>query len=590
MYRPLYPLKKNKYYFCRPQTKTQQKMITKSPFRILPIFLFLFITSNVIGQLSLDYAFSLGSPVSDFFGSFKVDPAGNYYMLGEYVESADMDPGPGQDLVGLDSTSALVLSKFGADGQYIQSSVFYSDQNIGGTIEELKNNQLLLVLYFTDSLMYIFQGDTSELYKAPGRHISILRMSLEGAVISQYTFKASETFYLAKLILLSDQSYIVAGSFQDSISFTSGGPQYISNGDYDGFIAKLSPFLTLEWYHPFSSAQEEYIEDIFVKDEQKIYFAVTHADTLVVETAEGTKTFPSNGEDNNIFGVMSMDGEVEKAFPFGGDLGDQVRTIVSDAAGNIYISGYFEGSVNFENPNGIPQWHTSINESDGFVSKYTADGSLVWTRIIADSEYGGIYTMNLERGNELYLSGSFSETADLDPGPDSNIVTTSYRGDIFILKLNTAGETKWVYTFPGNDFEGIRNVVLSNLGKVYVSGYYFDSIDCDFTDDQLFFQSQGGSDVFLMAFSEEGITINTKDISAFETFIKPNPASDKIYITSEYSIDHLSIYSLDGSQLNLPMILDGKTASLNLTGISAGMYFVRTASGDRISISKIIKQ
>jgi hypothetical protein len=505
-----------------------------------------------------------------------------------------LDPGPGQDLIAIDSsnTTALVLSKFDVDGQYIHSCAFYAGERIGGSIEELKNDQVLLVVYFTDSLMYIIQGDTSELYKAPGRHVSFLRMSLDGEIISQYTFDAPESFYLTNLITLLDGSYVVAGSFKDTFSFTTGGggPEHISAGDYDGFIAKLSPFLILEWYRPFSSPEEEYIEDIYVKDDQKIYYTMTHSDTLLIQTTGGIVTFPSNGEDNNVFGVMSIDGVMEKAYSFGGDSGEQVRQIVADAEGNIYICGYFEGEVNFQNPNGVPQWHTSVNESDGFVSKYTTDGYLLWTRIIADSEYGGIYTMNFERSNELYLSGTFSETADIDPGPDSTIVTTSYRGDIFILKLNTAGETKWVYTFPGINFEGIRNIVLSNQGKVYVSGYYFDSLDCDFTDGKLLLQSLGGSDVFLMAFTEEGITIHTDDAVNLETSINPNPASDKIYMTCEAVLDYVSVFSIDGTQLFVPVMLSGLFAEINLNGISPVIYIVKAGSGDQLSVSKIVKQ
>ena len=570
-------------------------MTNKIHFSLLPIILSLLFTTHIHGQLNLDYAFTLGSPESDFYSSFKVDQLGNYFMLVEYLDSTDLDPGPGQDLIVIDSsaTTALVLSKFNVDGQYLQSSYFYAGKRIGGSIEELNNNQLLLVLYFTDSLAYVYQGNTSVLYNAPGHHVCFLRMNLNGEVVSQYTFDAPEYFYLNKLITLADGSYIVAGSFKDTFSFTPGGggtSDHISRGGYDAFVAKLSVYLTPQWYKSFSSADDEYIEDIYVKDDEDIYFALTHVDTLLIPTSGGLKTFPANGEDNNVFGVISITGSVEKAFSFGGDLGDQVRSIKADAEGNIYICGYFEGEVNFENPSALPVVHTSVNESDGFVSKYTADGFLVWTRIIKDSQYGGIYTMNLERDNELYLSGSYSEIADLDPGPDSIIVNTSYRGDVFAIKLTTEGDLKWVYTFPGNDFEGIRQIVLSNQGKVYVSGYYFDSLDCDYTDGELIFQSLGGSDVFLMAFTEEGITIHTQDVINLETSINPNPALDKIHITCESTIDHISIFSLEGSELYVPVTLEGNSAEVSLHGISAGLYFVKTSSGERISVSKIVKQ
>lgn len=562
------------------------------PIRFILLATFLGLATFVKGQLTLDYAFSTGSIESDFFGSFKVDQLGNYYMLGEYSDTTDMDPGPGEDLVTNGTTHPLVLTKFNTAGEYMHSSVFYGGSDIGGQITELKNGQLLVVVYFADKLTYTFQGNTAVLSEDAGRHACILHINLNGQILSNYIFEVPASFYFSNLYTLTDGSYIAAGSFQDTFSFGSGGgtSEIISRGDYDAFIAKLDPSFSPQWVRLFSSANEEYIEDIYLKEEEAIYFTLTHSNNLLITTSEGPKTFPSNGEDNNVYGKVAMNGTVEIAYGFGGELGDQVRSIVADADGNMYICGYFEGEVNFNKPTGTPDLHTSWNDTDGFVSKYTPDGTLAWTRIIRDSQYGGLYTMILARDNELYLSGSFSDTADLDPGPDSNMISSNYRGDIFIMKLTTAGDQKWVYPFPGNDFEGIRNVVLSNQGKVYVSGYFDDSLDCDITEDTLLFVSKGGSDVFVAAFSEEGVVNQTEDVIPLNTILYPNPVSAELQITCEKSIDDISCYAMDGMRISVPGIRNGDRARLNLSGLSEGMYFIKVSAGDQTSFSKIVKQ
>jgi hypothetical protein len=228
-------------------------------------------------------------------------------------------------------------------------------------------------------------------------------------------------------------------------------------------------------------------------------------------------------------------------------------------------------------------------DEDGFVAKYTAEGDLVWTRVFRDTEYGGVYTLNLERGNELYLSGSFTSRADLDPGPDSIIVETDHRSDIFAGKLTTDGDLKWIHHFPGNEYEGIFNVEFTSDDMILYSGFFDDTLDCDYTLDENLLISNGGSDVFLMAFSEEGIINGVQEANSFQSLIYPDPTEGHVQITSALPIDQLMVFALDGRYIQVPYTIEGKEATLDLYGHPSGVYFLRIQSGNAISISKIVK-
>lgn len=136
---------------------------------------------------------------------------------------------------------------------------------------------------------------------------------------------------------------------------------------------------------------------------QKDDFAIVYEDTLTIGQGQQHKFFLD--QENGLFGYVTPDNNDFAAYSFGGDLGDELRSVAADDAGNYYVCGSFEGTVNFEHPDASPVVFTAVNESDGFVSKYTPDGHLAWTRIIKDSEYGALYALYIHRDNQLYLAG-----------------------------------------------------------------------------------------------------------------------------------------------------------------------------------------
>lgn len=546
---------------------------------------------TLVGQLNLEWAFSSGSLKSDFPGSLVADSKGNLWTITKFSDTTDIDPGPGEDIVIPVRSNFMALSTFSADGAYLHSGIFDAGNNSGGGILEIKEDKMTMLLYFTDSLVFNYLGEKTIISNTPGLQACLLTLDTEGQVVDQYVFPYRHPFYFSDFFSLPDGSMILGGGFTDTFSFDPGSSveTYISRGGYDGIIAKLDSNHEVQWIKTYGSAGEDYLEDIF-NDQDLFYFTMTHQDTIPIPTADGIVDFPSNGKDNNVFGAITLDGTIQHAFGFGGDLGDQVRNIVADSEGNMYICGYFEGEVNFQHPSAIPELHTSVDKSDGFVSKYTPEGLLVWTRIFTDTYYGGLYTMSLERGNELYLSGSFSQKGDLDPGPDSIIVQTNNRGDIYAVKLTTDGELKWVYTFPGTDFEGIRTVLLGADNNVYIQGYFYDSLDCNPTEDQTLLVSIGGSDFFIMGFTEENVISGTDQLVGLSTLVYPNPSQDEIHVQTDFPVDHVSVYAMDGTLLNLPVTTSANECIINLKGLTPGMYIVRTVAAGQLSASRIIKQ
>src|SRR5262245_50867294 len=103
------------------------------------------------------------------------------------------------------------------------------------------------------------------------------------------------------------------------------------------------------------------------------------------------------------------------------DMGDAVAT---DAAGNVYVTGAFYDTVDFDPSAGTVNL-TSAGLNDVFVAKYTSAGALVWARQLGGSGGDHGTGVAVDGQGKVYITGLFSDTADFDPGAGTFNLTSA---------------------------------------------------------------------------------------------------------------------------------------------------------------------
>ena len=153
----------------------------------------------------------------------------------------------------------------------------------------------------------------------------------------------------------------------------------------------------------------------------------------------------------------------------GGVNGDWGFDIQVDGAGNAYVAGT-TSSPNFLTTAGAPQKQLGNTDgnSDGFVTKINADGTVAFSTYIGGNKGDFVRTLALGPGGTIYLTGGATST-DF-PTTTGAYQTTTTEGDFFVTKLSAAGDALLYSTYFGAGGIQTAHIAVDAAGDIYLAG------------------------------------------------------------------------------------------------------------------------
>lgn len=216
-----------------------------------------------------------------------------------------------------------------------------------------------------------------------------------------------------------------------------------------------------------------------------------------------------------LFALNGQTLNYEYAVTAGSTSSEEANSIVTDTAGNVFMTGKFSGTVDFDPGTGVTNL-ISKGFTDAFVAKYDAGGNLVWANSYGNNAFDEGNKIQVDEVGRVYISGVFSKEVDFDAGNDSFKLTalthtrsgrTIYSHDVFILALNSDGSFRWArqYGLPGVDRN--TDLTIDKSGNVIISGVcsndqsLSDSVDMDPGSGTTWFKGGGA---FIAKYSPSG--------------------------------------------------------------------------------------
>jgi gliding motility-associated-like protein len=207
---------------------------------------------------------------------------------------------------------------------------------------------------------------------------------------------------------------------------------------------------------------------------------------LTIDFDPGTAVFPlasTTALDSDAFiSKLDASGNFVWAKNMGGNYSDGAYSIALDSGANVYITGVFRGTADFDPNAGVANLvNSSTTYTDIFVAKYDINANYIWAKRFGSSvnqdEWG--FGITVDPTGNVYTTGTFQGTVDFDPNSGvTNIVGSSVITNNFISKLDTNGNYIWAKSFSGSGAAG-RAIDLDSAGNVYTTGYFYGICDFD---------------------------------------------------------------------------------------------------------------
>lgn len=558
--------------------------------KLYSYFFVFFIGISVQAQVYYN-AFKIQSSGSDRGRCITTDNSGNVITTGYFDGSADFDPGAGTvSLTPSGSFQDIYVAKYDASLNYIWAIKF-------GT----SGTDFSYALAVDGSNNIIVGGDVS----SNNRDGFVNKYDANGNLIWSISIGGSNRDVVYGVKTDIAKTVYVTGYFENTVDFDPSAATYTlaSSGGRDIFLAKYDSTGKFRWAFKMggslSVAYEEGGQDIAIAG-ANVYLTGNFEGTTDFNPSAGTNTLTSNGSLDMFVAKYDTTGAYGWAISMGSNnKHDYSYAIDIDASENVYITGGFEETVDFDPSVGTATLvSASVNAQDIFVAKYNSSGVYQWAFQVGGntSVDDHAFDIDVTPTGDIYICGEVWGPADFDPSAGTFNINPS-NDQIFFAKYTNAGAFVWAFDVGATSSNGSADngfgVQATATGSLYVTGDFNGTADFDPSANTATLTSSGG-DAFVAVYGTAVFSgINTIELDG--TIIKafPNPTNGEInfsysgFNNNEWSLE---IVDVTGKTVLYADNILQETINLNVENLQCGMYFCTIKTNNKITTKKIIIQ
>ena len=240
----------------------------------------------------------------------------------------------------------------------------------------------------------------------------------------------------------------------------------------DVLIEKLDSVGNFCWYKQISGT--DVIEPFALeKDSQNnLYFVGAYKGTVDFDPSASNTAFATSTGGTDIF-VEKIDslGNYVWAKQIGeSNYSDEGLGITLDKHDNVLVTGFFEGTVDFDPNLGVANLYAPSRNT--FILKLNNTGNFVWAKSLynfSSPNDGGISIVS-DSNNNVYVTGNTSNSVDFNPGIDTFFISNQGSNDIFVEKLDSTGVFINALEFGTAGYDFANTIRLDKFNNIFVCG------------------------------------------------------------------------------------------------------------------------
>ncbi|MFH1729784.1 MAG: hypothetical protein ABIA04_15335 [Pseudomonadota bacterium] len=418
-----------------------------------------------------------------------------------------------------------------------------SDQIYGITFDNDDN------VFYAGSFMYevdfnIGAGEDMQLnsYENGQQNAFVSKVNSNGSYAWTRIFGNDTSFSIIYAIATDQEGNVfVTGGYSGCINFNGAEDRHCSYRKRDLFITKIFNDGSYGWTRTVKTSGQTFGFGISTGKDNDIYltgyfYGIGDFDF----SEEGQDEHRSLASDNIFIMKINSDGSYAYTKSFGSTGSDQAFSIATDSQDNLYVVGEFEKDLNilingvemdYEGPKSF-LLKTDKAGNNLWIKTYSEESNSVHDSVKVDSEdyvifatskdirkvrndgtavfsvLGGnirTYSIAVDAENNIYGTGFFWNSMNFSCALCNESGTYMSKGaaDIFIVKYDKAGNSQWIKTIGGDENEIAHSITVDSQQNVYAVGIFEGEVDLDPGEDELFKESNGYRDAFILKLQEE---------------------------------------------------------------------------------------
>lgn len=461
-------------------------------------FILLIIKTNAQNLL---WVKKVGTASEDIAYAMTLDPEGNVICAGNYWGTADFDPGAGVFNLGQTGSSNrdIFIAKYDNSGVFIWAKKIgaFGPDHAHGITTDTSGNIYTTGFFNSNNCDFDPGMGTYTMSTNGGTNgdIFISKLDKDGNFLWARRIGGTTNDFAYSISVDENQNSYITGSFSGTWDFdpTAGVYNLTANGT-DIFVLKLDINGNFIWAvnidvgitDAAKGVKVDGLNNVYITGQINISSGVNHAYVAKISSAgniiwerqtEGTNSavgqYITVDKTGNVYstgyfnGVGDFDPDITSTYtlsagvynsPYVWKLDSTGKfiwvknfanttayptSITLDRFGNVYSSGYFNGTIDMDPSSQIKNL-SSIASSNGYFSVLSPDGNYIGSNAIYCKNFASIYSVDVDEAGKVFVAGSFSDTLKTLQSSIPNL-PSSGSDDIFIAKFSQKGVSGYVY-------------------------------------------------------------------------------------------------------------------------------------------------
>lgn len=428
----------------------------------------------------------------------QVDDLNNVYVLGYSSGNADyLDINPDPDVINQLDSEGIFIAKFNSTGEYVWSvSLGESSSlsiNLHGDIVINENGDVLVAVTLKGNVD--FDPTIAEMIVSePDGMLALASYSSNGNLnfVKTIPLNAQGLIGLHGIDIDSDNNIFLGGFILNNgainveMDFNSGNTNGILTNESGNtfFLAKFTSsgnFESLKTISGTSSSSSNRLTDLAINSQNEVCITGEISGEWDLDPSE--VFYPLSAGNRDVFiAKYSNDLNLIFAKVVIGPGTEFTREIALDAFDNMYLSGEFTGTVDFD-PGEEEVFLNSPSGREPFILKFSSNGDLIFALELdsdsTSSSTNATRAISTDKLGYFYIAGKFERSCDFDPSENEFILSPLNEQELYLAKYDEQGNFIWAIAYGSSTLSFNLDLAINSNGVVTTCGIFRNESDFD---------------------------------------------------------------------------------------------------------------